>query len=77
MQRVIEAHQAETFMHVLHPPTITAASEPMPLHQIILRLDMEMLFGSRDANQAIIAETSSFVCELCFHVCCVLMKCTE
>ena len=76
MQRIVEAHRAETFMHVLYPPqaTITAASEPMSLYQIILRLEMETLFGPRNANQAVVVETISVVCELRFYVCCMLMK---
>ena len=77
MQRIVEAHRAETFMHVLYPPTIMTASGPMSLDQIILHLEMETLFGSRNANQAVVGETMSFVCELRFRVCYTLMKCIE
>ena len=77
MQRVIEVDRAETSMHVWYPLTITAASEPMSLDQTTLYLEMETLFGSRNANHAMVAETISFVCELCFRLCYMLMKCIE
>ena len=77
MQSNVEAHRAEAFTHQWYPPTITAALEPMSLYQMILHIEMETLFGPRNTNQAVVAETISFVRKLHSHVCYMLMKCIE